>query len=140
VGDIVSAHNYPHPSFPFADSRFTDYVKVAGEMGGYPWAVEGHVADPSKKTWGYGGTCNSLDDWCARYMLTMRQMEDLRSQGVSAGVYTQTADFWTEVNGLLTLDRIPKVDANVLRSSNSRLTNPLPFQEEPIQKSDSEKK
>ena len=35
VGDIVDAHSYPHPAFPFDDNRYRDFIKVMGEFGGH---------------------------------------------------------------------------------------------------------
>jgi beta-galactosidase len=46
---------------------------------------------------------------------------ELRTGGVSAGVYTQTTDVEGEINGLLTYDRVPKVEAAWLRTLSDRL-------------------
>ena len=42
--------------------------------------------------------------------------------GISATVYTQLSDIEEETNGLLTYDRIPKVDPAWIRKINERLT------------------
>ncbi len=123
VGDIASEHHYPEPGFPMRDERFRDMVKVIGEMGGHGLAVEGHYrVDPqTQKPWGYGGLARSLDDWKARYQASIEQLALLRQQGISAAVYTQTTDVETEVNGLMTYDRVPKVDAAWLKQVNQKV-------------------
>jgi beta-galactosidase/beta-glucuronidase len=118
VGDIASQHHYTEPEFPFADPRFENFIKVCGEMGGYGLAVEGHLMNPAAKAWGYGGKTVPLFDWKVSYSATANQLASLRDQGLSAGVYTQTSDIVNEVNGLLTYDRVPKVDAAWLKKIN----------------------
>lgn len=120
VGDIASEHHYPEPSFPLGDSRFKDFIKVVGEMGGHGWPVEGHVFS-KESAWGYGGLPKSLEEWKIRYERSVNQLVNLRHRGVSAAVYTQTAEFWTEVNGLMTFDRQPKADATWFRQVNSKV-------------------
>lgn len=119
VGDIVSGHEYPEPHFPMNDKRFKDWVKVMGETGGHGWVMEGHVWD-SAKSWSYN-TRGTLDDWQLRYRRTIDALRPLREFGLSAGVYTQTSDVENEVNGLLTYDRVPKVEASWLKEVNRRL-------------------
>ncbi|RYD23029.1 MAG: glycoside hydrolase family 2, partial [Verrucomicrobiaceae bacterium] len=120
VGDIASHHSYPDPQFPVDDPQFKDFIKVVGEMGGHGWAVEGHQWKSENKSWSYSMP-DSLDQWKTRYEWTMSKMKDLREGGVSVGVYTQTSDVETEVNGLLTYDRVPKVDATWLKAVNDQV-------------------
>jgi hypothetical protein len=42
---------------------------------------------------------------------------------LSAAVYTQITDVETEINGLLTYDRIPKADVNLFKAINDRIIN-----------------
>ena len=121
VGDIASEHHYTEPEFPFADPRLQNFVKVCGEMGGHAWAMDGHVMNPELKKWGYGGAPKSEAEWKECYSRTALQLGQLREQGLSAGVYTQTSDVENEVNGLLTYDRVPKVSAAWLKSMNDRV-------------------
>lgn len=120
VGDIASAHNYPEPAFPLRDRRFKNYIKVVGEMGGHGWPISGHVHSPDKAM-GYGGMSKSSEEWKFRYSQAVDLLADLRRRGISAGVYTETADTWNEVNGLLTYDREPKVKASWLRKVNDKV-------------------
>jgi beta-galactosidase len=121
VGDIADHHNYPNPEFPLDDPRFNDFIKVVGEFGGHGWPVEGHLWNKSAKNWGYGGLPQSLDEWQQRYARSIDILCDLRGRGIAGGVYTQTSDVENEINGLLTYDRIPKIDAAWLKKQSDRL-------------------
>lgn len=121
VGDIADHHEYPNPEFPLDDPRFNDFIKVVGEFGGHGWPVEGHMWNKSGKNWGYGGLPQSIDEWKQRYARSIDILRDLRSRGIAAGVYTQTTDVENEINGLLTYDRIPKIDTAWLKQQADRL-------------------
>jgi beta-galactosidase len=108
VGDVVDEHSYPHPAFPFelgAGGRFDGFVKVMGEFGGHGYPVPGHLWDANRRNWGYGGLPQSEAEYRERYITSLRMLNELRAQGIAAGVYTQTTDVEGEINGLLTYDR-----------------------------------
>lgn len=108
VGDIVDAHNYPHPVFPFEHNvagRFDDYIKVIGEFGGHGYPVAGHLWQAGSRNWGYGGLPQDEAEYRQRYLTSLEMLNELRGQGIAAGVYTQTTDVEGEINGLLTYDR-----------------------------------
>lgn len=109
----------------FIFQRFHNYIKAVGEMGGHAWEMPGHVLE-SKGAWGYGGVCSSLDEWKSRYEFSIRFLKEARDKGLSAAVYTQTTDVFTELNGLMTFDRVPKADAEWLRQINSMVMQPEP--------------
>jgi beta-galactosidase len=53
-------------------------------------------------------------------------LNDLRAQGIAAGVYTQTTDVEGEINGLMTYDRkVIKLDADELASRHKILFEPI---------------
>lgn len=116
VGDIADAHAYPEPKFPFTPGRFDEFIKVVGEFGGHGFPVEGHLWNPDQKNWGYGKKLpESLEEYKARYRGSLERLNQLRQEGVAAGVYTQTTDVEVEINGLLTYDRaVPKIAAEEL--------------------------
>lgn len=118
VGHIVDAHKYPHPGFPFdqgAGGRFDGFVKVMGEFGGHGFPVQGHLWNPDARNWGYGGLPKDKEEWLERYRTSMEMLAELKAQGISAGIYTQTTDVEGEINGLLSYDRkVPKVPAETL--------------------------
>ena len=108
IGDIVDAHKYPHPAFPFKQGetgRFDNFIKVIGEFGGHGFPVKNHLWKPGSRQWGYGGLPSDKEEWKERYIVSLRKLSELRSQGIAGGVYTQTTDVEDEINGLLTYDR-----------------------------------
>ena len=105
VGDIADHHQYPHPMFPLDVPLYDDYVKVVGEFGGHGWTVENHQWDPKKKKKVYGDFPKSIEEYRDRYVKSMQILGELKSDGVAAGVYTQTTDVEIEINGLMTYDR-----------------------------------
>ncbi|MCA9191904.1 MAG: hypothetical protein KDB03_09085 [Planctomycetales bacterium] len=122
VGDIADWHQYPHPGFPFDAERFKDFVLVVGEFGGHGWPVDGHLWDPNRRNWGYGGLPQNADEYKDRFVESIRLLIELKSQGIAAGVYTQTTDVEGEINGLLTYDRkVVKIPAEELK----KITAPL---------------
>jgi len=118
VGDVVDAHRYPHPEFPFGQGeggRFDDYIKVMGEFGGHGFPVEGHLWDANRRNWGYGGLPKNKAEYKERYATSLKMLNELRHQGIAAGIYTQTTDVEGEINGLMTYDRkVIKIPAKEL--------------------------
>lgn len=121
AGDIADEHRYPDPGFPFEDKRFDDYVKVVGEFGGHGMPIEGHLWNKNSPNWGYGGLPKDLAEWKERYTRSIEVLGSLRKRGVCAGVYTQTTDVEVEINGLLTYDRVAKVDPAWLKPISDKL-------------------
>ena len=128
VGHIVDEHRYPHPGFPFElgeNGRFDGYVKVVGEFGGHGFPVEGHVWNPGARNWGYGGLPKDKAEWLDRYRESIKVLTELKSQGIAAGIYTQTTDVEGEINGLITYDRkVQKIAPEQLREIAKPLLNP----------------
>ncbi len=122
VGDVADWHEYPHPKFPFDNARFGDFIQVVGEFGGHGWPVEGHLWEVSRRNWGYGSLPQSLEEYKDRFRESIRLLTELKSQGIAAGVYTQTTDVEGEINGLLTYDRKVK---KISESELSKISAPL---------------
>ena len=114
-GDILDAHHYPEPKMTVFE---TSMVNVLGEYGGIGYPVEGHVWQPDGKNWGYAGLCKSKEEVLARYKIYAERLKVLIETGCAAAVYTQTTDVEVEVNGLMTYDRIEKLDASAIRAIN----------------------
>ena len=125
VGDVVDSHRYPHPGFPFeldTNGRFDDYVKVIGEFGGHGFPVKGHLWDADRRNWGYGGLPKNEAEFKERYVTSLTMLNDLKAQGIAAGVYTQTTDVEGEINGLMTYDRkVIKIPADELARLHEKL-------------------
>ena len=118
AGDVVDAHAYPHPNFPFnqgANGRFDGFIKVMGEFGGHGYPVQGHLWDEDRRNWGYGGLPKNEAEYRERYVTSLKLLNELRHKGIAAGVYTQTTDVEGEINGLMTYDRkVIKIPAKEL--------------------------
>ncbi len=122
VGHIADRHNYPQPHFPFDPARFADMVKVVGEFGGHGWPVEGHLWRKTPSNWGYGGLPKTIEEYEQRYRDSIERLAALKEQGIAGGVYTQTTDVESEVNGLITYDReVIKIPAEQLRAIHAPL-------------------
>ncbi|WP_460167455.1 family 43 glycosylhydrolase [Thermostilla marina] len=130
VGDVVDAHAYPQPRFPFEDGaggRFDDFIKVVGEFGGHGYPFREHLWDANRRNWGYGGLPQTKDEYEQRYRTSIALLDELRKQGIAGGVYTQTTDVEGEINGLMTYDRkVKKMPEADLAAINRRLYEPLP--------------
>lgn len=130
AGHIVDHHQYPHPGFPFelgAAGRFDGFVKIVGEFGGHGFPVAGHLWNPEARNWGYGGLPKDKAEWVQRYQTSIAMLNELRGQGIAAGIYTQTTDVEGEINGLLTYDRkVAKIPAAQLAAISHALSSPPP--------------
>ena len=122
IGDIADEHNYPHPRYPLGYPLYDEYIKVVGEFGGHGFPEQGHLWDPNKHNWGYGGLPESKEELIERYRTSIRMLKDLKDLGIAAGVYTQTTDVEGEINGLLTYDReVEKIAPEQLREIHELL-------------------
>ena len=118
AGDILDAHHYPEPKMNVFERTM---VNVLGEYGGIGYPVEGHIWQPEGKNWGYAGLCKSQEEILERYRMYAERLKVLIATGCAAAVYTQTTDVEVEVNGLMTYDRIEKVDAWALKAINEEV-------------------
>ncbi|MCA8987074.1 MAG: sulfatase-like hydrolase/transferase [Planctomycetaceae bacterium] len=125
----MDEHRYPHPGFPFelgANGRFDNFIKVVGEFGGHGYPVPDHLWDAERRNWGYGGLPQNKEEYRERYETSLKMLNQLRSEGIAAGVYTQTTDVEGEINGLMTYDRkVIKIPAEELAHLHQILFEPL---------------
>jgi hypothetical protein len=115
VGDLNDAHNYPFPETPAADST---RASVMGEFGGLGLPEPGH--EWSTDYWSYQTLPDAaaLEGWY--YALLQDIWTQKEQRGLSAAIYTQTADVETECNGLMTYDRrVEKIAPTRLAAMNS---------------------
>jgi len=96
------------------DGRATVY----GEFGGISLFVDNHVM--VEKGWGYTKT-ESAEDFRASYSKLLSDISGLIPEGLAGVIYTQTTDVESEINGLLTYDRVYKIDPDVLQSLHSEI-------------------
>lgn len=115
VGDLSDAHSYPTPDSPTAENG---RALVIGEFGGLGLPLPGHQW--SSDSWSYQMLPDeyALEGWY--YYLLQEVWSQKESRGLSAAIYTQTADVETECNGLLSYDRrVVKIPVSRLLAMNS---------------------
>ena len=133
ISDIRDKHSYPPPGFP---PPSPDQASVCGEYGGIGYIYKGHLYrgdDYNYKTYTIVDSQEELHDRYGLFTNKLRQFRD--DQGLNAAVYTEITDVETEINGLLTYDRVMKVDPAKIRLANAfkypvktpLLTDPAPI-------------
>ena len=115
AGDILDVHHYPCPAMNAFESKFCN---VLGEYGGIGLPVEGHQWQ-TEGAWGYVKLKEKADEVLQQYADFAEMLKTFIATGCSAAVYTQTTDVELEINGLMTYDRIVKVDEGRLREINT---------------------
>ena len=119
-GDVLDIHAYPGPAMPPLEK---DRAVVLGEYGGLGLPVEGHTWT-DKNNWGYRGY-KTEEELNTAYHALLEKLRPLIDSGLAAGVYTQTTDVETEVNGLMTYDRaVNKFDVPRAAAAHARLYDP----------------
>ena len=121
VGDIDDVHSYPPPASP---GPSPDQALVCGEYGGLGLILPEH-AWQKRDNWGYALTANraELQDTYGEFTAMLKGFEE--KNGLCAAVYTQITDVEIESNGLMTYDRILKVDPKEIALAN-RFMYPVP--------------
>ena len=117
-GDVADWHVYVGPGSP---STLTERALVLGEFGGLGLPVAEHVWRPGDE-FSYGDQSDATE-LTNQYLVLMARVRDLiEDAGLSAAVYTQLTDVETEVNGLMTYDRVvTKMDQAKLREAHQRV-------------------
>ncbi|WP_040207398.1 glycoside hydrolase family 2 protein [Neobacillus jeddahensis] len=133
ISDIISLHDYVEYGDEFL-KRYMDKEKVVNNhiafnkskhamAQGYPYNGQpiiiseyGGIAFNSEKGWGYGNQVTSEEDFLHRYESITQAIRD--TSYISGFCYTQLTDVQQEVNGLLTEERVPKVDLSKINTMN----------------------
>ncbi len=117
ISDIRDAHSYPPPAAPPYNAA---QASVCGEYGGIGYIYKGHLYkgdDYKYGTYTIADTPAALQDEYGLFTDKLRQLRD--EKGLNAAVYTEITDVETEINGLLTYDRVMKVDPAQIRLANA---------------------
>ena len=115
VGDIFDIHSYPPPACPEPNA---DMAIACGEYGGIGLKVADHMwAGDRSGSYTMSSSPQDVIDVYAEYSQMLKKFRD--EQGLSAAVYTETTDVEVEINGLLTYDRVLKVDADLIAKANA---------------------
>lgn len=120
-GDIIDVHHYPCPAMNAFESKF---INVLGEFGGIGCPVEGHLWNP-EASWGYVKLKESAKEVMDTYESFAEMLKVFIQTGCSAAVYTQTTDVELEINGLMTYDRLVKIDEEHFREINKSVIDCL---------------
>jgi hypothetical protein len=122
VGDVHDIHRYPGPAAPPTEEN---RAAVLGEFGGLGLPIKGHTWQ-DEKNWGYR-SYKTREELTDAYVALIDNLRSLISEGLCAGVYTQTTDVEVEVNGMMTYDRaMIKTDAKKAAAANRGLYLPPP--------------
>lgn len=123
VGDVDDVHSYPPPN---VSGPSATQALACGEYGGLGFIIKGHTW--KKDGWGYALTPSreELQDTYGEYTAMLKKFRDVN--GLSAAVYTQITDVEIESNGLMTYDRVLKVDPKMIALAN-RFEYPVPVYE-----------
>jgi len=116
VGDVLDVHTYPEPTCPVSNTM----AMACGEYGGIGLKVEEHLWTGDGSSYIMVEDSAALLSTYASYAEKMKNLNILN--GLSAAVYTEITDVETELNGMMTYDRIPKLNPADLKEVNDRLT------------------
>jgi beta-galactosidase/beta-glucuronidase len=142
--DILAIHDYDHRPERIAKRYHSDEqlprILEKERPGGRRLVVEGHAEhtnlpvmltefggmayhpDPSR-TWGYS-RCETVDDLRSRYQALLDAVN--RVPLFAGFCYTQFTDTYQEANGLLTMNREPKIPIAAIRDATLGEPEPLP--------------
>lgn len=133
VSDIITLHDYEELG-AMLEERYRDKDALLGNAFAhnkhrYPFAQGygyrgqpviiseyGGIAFTSEEGWGYGNQVRSEEEFLKRYEGITKAIKNLPY--VCGFCYTQITDVQQEVNGLLTIERKPKVNMDSIRSIN----------------------
>jgi hypothetical protein len=113
-GDINDVHSYPEPAVRPCNGR---QAMVCGEFGGIGYLIADHSWQREGKSYVEVSTAPDLRYLYAEFMQQVQPLVDI--ENLSAAVYTELTDVMTEINGLLTYDRVPKLPLEQIQQINS---------------------
>ena len=114
AGDLDDVHSYPEPAVREPNGR---QALVCGEFGGIGYLIPDHSWERAGHGYVECANTNDLLYLYAEFFDIVRHQRD--EKGLSAVVYTELTDVMTEINGLLTYDRVLKLPAEQIRQINS---------------------
>ena len=112
-GDVYDQHNYPAPGCPPPNK---DQALACGEYGGIAFRLPSHMWTDTGFGYTEVKTPKELEELYTKFA---KQVKEFREEkGLSAAVYTEITDVMIELNGLLTYDRVPKMDVGKIAEAN----------------------
>jgi beta-galactosidase/beta-glucuronidase len=111
VGDIFDRHSYPEPLEPMLD---TSRASFQGEYGGGGLLLKGHDWNTANSyQYAHFESPQELLDF---FTGEAKLIREFKKDGLAGAIYTQTTDVENEINGLMSYDRIPKIDSPDLKT------------------------
>ncbi|WMJ86881.1 glycoside hydrolase family 2 protein [Anaerocolumna sp. MB42-C2] len=114
------ALKHPESIFPMGRRLFSFKETYQGEKSAFMITEYGGVAlatDANETNWGYGEAEQGVDAVIARYADVTKGIMEVEQ--IMGFCYTQLTDVYQEVNGLLTMDHIPKFNFEAIRNINN---------------------
>ena len=123
VGDVFDVHDYSAslsghfpPRRSGGGGNDGRRAVVIGEFGGLGLPVPGHRW--KEEGWGYQ-TFDSYQSLTDAYVGLVEELAELKAEGLSGAIYTQTTDVEVEINGLMSYDRdVLKMSSSAVRRAN----------------------
>lgn len=142
VSDIITLHDYEEQGEDFLE-RYRDHLEeildnrlyhsldrsaFAGGYGyrGQPVIISefgGIAFNNGKEGWGYGNKVNTPEDFIRRFDAITTAIKQVG--GICGYCYTQVTDVQQEINGIMDIDRVFKVEPGVLKEINERKVSGL---------------
>ena len=117
--DFLDIHSYPGPSQPLQDNQL---INVIGEYGGLGLEIKNHTWKDNN--WGYVVLKDKVE-LTNRYIEFIKTLIGMVDKGISAGIFTQTTDVESEINGLITYDRNQTKIFDIIKDYNQQLIGNL---------------
>ena len=118
TGDVLDLHVYLREA-DFVEELPNGRAVIYGEFGGLALPVKEHIS--AVDGWGYSNFDDNKDFEDA-YSAMLSTIESLIPRGLAGAIYTQTTDVESEINGLMTYNRMAfKIAPEKLMEINQRL-------------------
>eukprot|EP00928_Gymnodinium_smaydae_P056707 TRINITY_DN40033_c0_g1_i1.p1 TRINITY_DN40033_c0_g1~~TRINITY_DN40033_c0_g1_i1.p1 ORF type:complete len:825 (-),score=133.42 TRINITY_DN40033_c0_g1_i1:40-2514(-) len=127
LGDFADIHNYEGRPWGDLGNTFRAWpfetrgrIRALGEYGGLGYPRDDHEW-AWQLSWGYGDVSRTQGKFReALASLLERLLPVICEDTLGAAIYTQWNDVETEINGLLTYDRLPKLSLETIAEEYSR--------------------
>jgi Glycosyl hydrolases family 2, sugar binding domain/Glycosyl hydrolases family 2/Glycosyl hydrolases family 2, TIM barrel domain len=120
AGSVDDIHNYPDPGNPIDNTL----ASLDGEFGSVGYVVPGHMWFGTGYPFGSAftvSTTNELISYYDYYANELISYEPSAKGGLNGGVYTEITDMETESAGLMTYDRLLKVNPSLISRANQKV-------------------
>ncbi|QDH79883.1 glycoside hydrolase family 2 [Echinicola soli] len=116
AADVADVHSYPPPAYAQSPYQAT----VCGEYGGIGYQLDDHIWNPDDLM--QYVTIDNEEEYVAMYDDFADMLVQFKTnQGMSAAVYTEITDVEIELNGIMTYDRVMKVDPKKIARINQKI-------------------